>query len=307
MLLIRCLALVLFGLVGKEVAITFVMVDLGLFLIVKVLRRDFVYCLPMHGWTAVLISFFMRVGMKIIVDYTCISHFRHPYMLGGAFWIASLFSSLLSLPLAILYYESKIGANETSESARLAASVLLPSALFLFLIFFRSIKSSYWETFYSTLRGVDLTINSFMNSNDDYVRSTIFTTGKAHWGMIEENVRNWVEIGWGAWVEQKPKWFTQHFQVNVPIEFIPDLEERKAARARAQKGKGRVIAPNEDAWEAETVVGDEDDDAVDSDYNYTNDNSFYTNVERSSKNYRSHGSSSIFRSGLLRSRRGEGQ
>ena len=83
MLLIRCMSLVLLGLIGTGWVAAYISADLGLYLIIKTMRRDFWYWMPAGGNAEILISAMNRFVVKIIVDCTSIVHFRHPYEIGG--------------------------------------------------------------------------------------------------------------------------------------------------------------------------------------------------------------------------------
>ena len=87
MLVIRCLTIVLLGLLGKSWVLAFLGADLGLFLLVKLLRGDFWYWVAFGGKLEILASFLSRTMVKVIVDFTSIVQFRHPYEMGGAYWL----------------------------------------------------------------------------------------------------------------------------------------------------------------------------------------------------------------------------
>ena len=72
MLLIRCLVLVLIGLERKTWAVLYICSDLGLYLLIKILRDDFYYWLPLDGWTAVIVSLLSRIVIKVVTDFTSI-------------------------------------------------------------------------------------------------------------------------------------------------------------------------------------------------------------------------------------------
>jgi hypothetical protein len=78
MLLIKCTTIVLLGLLGQKWAFSYIGIDLGLFLTIKIVRDDFIYWLPLEGFLAIAMSFFVRVVVKIVADFTSIVHLRHP-------------------------------------------------------------------------------------------------------------------------------------------------------------------------------------------------------------------------------------
>ena len=82
MLLIRCTTIVLLGLMGGSWAFLYIGADLGLYMLVKILRGDFWYWLPLGGKLEIMTSFLFRVLIKIIVDFASMAHFRHPNEFG---------------------------------------------------------------------------------------------------------------------------------------------------------------------------------------------------------------------------------
>ena len=69
-ILVKSLSVVLIGMLGANWAIAYIAADVGLFMAIKVARRDFYYWFPLEGWTQVIISFFCRLVMKVVVDFT---------------------------------------------------------------------------------------------------------------------------------------------------------------------------------------------------------------------------------------------
>ena len=70
MLLVRAFVLVLLGLVSHIAAFLYIGADIGLFLFVKVVRDDFYYWIPLHGFWEILISILGRVVGKVVIDFT---------------------------------------------------------------------------------------------------------------------------------------------------------------------------------------------------------------------------------------------
>ena len=66
------LSVVLIGMLGAKWAIAYVAADLGLFLVIKIARKDLYYWIPLDGWTLVVCSFLLRVIIKVVVDFTSI-------------------------------------------------------------------------------------------------------------------------------------------------------------------------------------------------------------------------------------------
>ena len=64
--------------------------ELLLYLAWKIFRGDFLYWVRLEGVFGVILSFFVRVIVKVVVDFTGCLQFRHPYELGGAVFSVSM-------------------------------------------------------------------------------------------------------------------------------------------------------------------------------------------------------------------------
>ena len=69
---------------SKFVLLAYLLVDMVLFFALKLVRKDFMYWPPIDGKSGFVVSAMMRVGVKIIADFTGLVHLRHPYELGEA-------------------------------------------------------------------------------------------------------------------------------------------------------------------------------------------------------------------------------
>jgi hypothetical protein len=62
--------------VGKSAVALMLAGEMALFLLYKVATRDFFYWLKMKGFFRFVVSLFVRIFVKVIVDYTCLLQFR---------------------------------------------------------------------------------------------------------------------------------------------------------------------------------------------------------------------------------------
>ena len=83
MLVIRCTTIVLLALVGRKWVFAYIGADLGLYFLVKVLRDDFRYWLPVGGNAEIPNGIISRVVVKVIVDFTSLVQARHHQEMGG--------------------------------------------------------------------------------------------------------------------------------------------------------------------------------------------------------------------------------
>jgi hypothetical protein len=233
MLVIRCMSIVVLGLLGGKWVSLYVGADLGLYLLVKVLRGDFWYWVPVGGNAEILSSVVGRLLVKVVTDFTSIVQFRHPTENGGISWMFGFVLTMGSLPIAIILAERK---NVTEEELKLAwkvVGIFIPCTVVLFAVFFFTIEKKYWGTFYSLQRGKDLTVKSFRECSDAGKTRYTFLTSKHHWKAIEGEVKAWVEANWDRWEEEKPNWFDDAMRARVPVEYIPttgDARRRESVR-----------------------------------------------------------------------------
>jgi hypothetical protein len=248
MLLIRCMTIVVLGLVGGSWVALYIGGDLGLYLVVKMLRGDFWYWMPSGGKAEIVYSTLFRLINKIITDFTSLVQLRHPNEVGGLYWAFGFVLTMGSLPVAIIVAESVL----KDRAVNLAWSVVkffIPGSLVCFAIFFSNIERKYWHTFWSTQRSKDLSMAYFLEGKSDAVKFQVFTTSKHHWVSIEEKIRKWVEENWARWEEEKPEWFTDQKKATVPVEFIPTTGEarrresvrRASVDAEAEGGLGGIL------------------------------------------------------------------
>jgi hypothetical protein len=232
MLLIRCTTIVLLGSMGGSWAFLYIGADLGLFLLVKILRGDFWYWIPAGGNLEIVSSIILRVVVKIITDFTSIAHFRHPYEVGGAYWIFGLVLTMGSLPVSTFIASSYID-EKAIHIASMIMNYFIPITTLCFVVFFLNIEKKYLHTFWSIQRGKDKTIAYFLEGKSDAIMFSVFKRSKHHWVTIEGEIKKWVGLNWAKWEEEKQDWFTDVMKALVPVEFIPaDGDARRIESVR---------------------------------------------------------------------------
>jgi hypothetical protein len=174
--------------------------------------------------------------------------FRHPVDLGGVYWVFGFIVTMGSLPVAIFVADSDL--TETARSsAWTVVKYFIPVSLFCFNIFFFNIEKKYWNTFWSTQRGKDLSMAYFLEGKSDAIKSQVLGVSRHHWISIEDKVRKWISENWAKWEEEKPEWFTDQLKTTVPVEFIPTTGEarrresvrRASVDAEAEGGLGGTL------------------------------------------------------------------
>ena len=278
----KTLASALLATVSANYLWTHIGADMGLYLLFKVVRRDFYYWIPVRGILAIICAFISRIFVKIIVDFTGCVHFRHPYEIGGFYWTFNLVLSQLSAFGATILYiaatqvadgdsqsienrteaikHSSIMTNYTFSgdeanaftafgSSELWTIVGCISALWFisFTVFIFSIKSEYINTFFGTSPGAQTSRNYFLNNeNDENKRIFIFTVSEYQWKPIREDVKAWVLANWYRWEEEKPEWWTDAMKGSIPDDMLPapalKEEEKKGGGKRRRSSLGDIMA-----------------------------------------------------------------
>jgi hypothetical protein len=251
MLVIRCMTIVVLGLLGGKWVSLYVGADLCIYLLLKMLRGDFWYWAPVGGNAEIFVSTVLRVLIKVVTDFTSIVQFRHPNEVGGIYWMFGFVLTMGSLPVAILVAAEGDVEEEKLKLAWSVVGLVIPLNIFSFAVFFCSIKRKYLGTFYSMQRGKDLAVQRFRDSADEASKAdSVFTNSKHLWKSIEEEVRTWVEANWDRWEREEPKWFDDAMRARVPVEYIPgagDARRKESARrasvdAAAQGGLAGALS-----------------------------------------------------------------
>lgn len=84
--------------------VAFISVDVGLFFLYKLARRDFYYYLNIRGGVRDFISFLMRVCAKLLASFTLLIQLRHPQDCGGLPFLGSVLYSLVGSFAAVYLY-----------------------------------------------------------------------------------------------------------------------------------------------------------------------------------------------------------
>jgi len=117
LLLARSLSMSLLLLVKKIYFLMYMSGDMALYLLYKVAREDFHYWMPVDGVAGLLVSLLMRVGVKLVSDFTGLIHCRCPQEVGGLYWTVNMFLALLASFASAFVYHA-----DTGEELELAAA-----------------------------------------------------------------------------------------------------------------------------------------------------------------------------------------
>jgi hypothetical protein len=241
--LAKGLSVALLGLTSVSWLVYYLVGDVSLFLLYKVLRQDFVYFAPLPSGAAVPVSIVARVAVKVITDFTGCMHFRVPYEMGGAYFSFSMASSLISVPIiSYLYHEYAVveegGAEKFGADVLRGVSIAMLVAWVILFVFFvtRVIVPKYRRVFWSIQTGWQKAESAFLDNEEDEKRILIFTDSIVLWSGIKEDVKAWTISSWETWDREKPEWFTSKVVASVPDEFIPPRFLTKVGGVRERRG-----------------------------------------------------------------------
>jgi len=211
----------------NNLLLMFVGGEIGIYLLLKILRQDFYSWMRLSGVLAVVVSFATRIAVKIIVDFSGCIHFRHPYELGGLGYLLSVIWSQV-FPFVALHFVD--GENKAGLTVFLVVSLMV--WVVLNTIFFCTIDLSYLNTFFGTKTAPQYTCELFMTSKDDYQKfRAVFKNRIEYTKSIHREVEEWVAENLGEWRRERPEWFNIEM---IPDEFLPEdvLQAEGGAKRR---------------------------------------------------------------------------
>jgi hypothetical protein len=243
LLLLRSVSTALFALLGGEFVALYYGIDMGLFLLYKVARRDFYHWIPVEGTMCVVGSILTRVMAKILTDFTGVVQLRGSADLGGIAWTVNLLMALIaSLVATRVYYASASSDDWVMDEGAAWATVGGLSAGWAssFAAFLLLTKQEIRGTFYSFQTGYQYVQSKFLRAGDEN-KSKIFKYNKMQWMPIREDVKTWTMENWCRWEEEQPSWFTEKWVSKVDDDMIPPLFLRamNMAAEKARRGSSR--------------------------------------------------------------------
>jgi len=209
-LLGKCVSVcVFYNIGGLGVVGLFFAVDVGLFFLIKLLRGDLRYWIPIQNnllsWT---MSIFARLVAKVVVDFTGMMHLRLPLEVGGAYWLFNQISTQASIFVAVFFYRGK-GEGVDEFKLSLAPDELLNVALILSSIWLASFicllvfcNPKYRKTFYSPKKAKDF-IKDLLSSGKDEVRKAVFEHHREMYRCFDVNIVKWLDESWDRWHAEK--------------------------------------------------------------------------------------------------------
>jgi hypothetical protein len=249
------------ALVRKRYFVVYSACDMGLYLFLKVLRKDFAYWVPVDGFVGFSIAVIMRVVFKVVTDYTGILQFRAPADLGGMYWSADMILSNIVPFAAVAFYFANTEPDAVVFAEKIAWRIVgsLSGAWFLFfLLFFKLMNKKYRKTFFSIDTGNDWAVSFFLNGDTDARRVKPLRLNKIKWNKIRPEMKEFVLENWERWEKEQPKFFTDAFKKRVPDDMLPKVELRRqtvvGGGQRRRSSLGELMGVGASATSSATVT-----------------------------------------------------
>ena len=204
-------------------------VDMLVYLSYKVVRQDFRYWMNLPNASSLVISFIVRVVLKIVTDFTGFLHARHPYEMGGSYWLfnmmlthATVFGSIWLLEGALLGGDEDGGGGGNIATYYKIAQILsgVWACALVGLVAFS--EREFVETFYSSRTGKQYCKELFKSGNHETMFCEIFDSHKSYWKGFEVELKEFLKENWDMWHMNRPEWFTDATKAMVPLYMIAD-------------------------------------------------------------------------------------
>ena len=211
--------------------------EIIIFLLYKLIRGDLRYRLKLKGWKSWTLSLLMRIGVKIITDFTAMLHARHPLEMGGAYFLFNLVYTQCQLILMIYLQSTDAAAEAAKERGGLdradlvlqrddliiIASVILSLWVLAIVLLLRFSCKGYTKTLLSFQTGKQFNRARF-NTGDDEVMITIFKDHPSYYEDYQTEIVDWLEDRWQVWHTSQPTWLTKTVLDTVPAHLVPARE-----------------------------------------------------------------------------------
>jgi hypothetical protein len=240
----RALCFALLLAMGNGYALKFYLVDMGLFLAIKVARDDLLYWLPVEGtaWKIVM-SLLPRVLLKTVADFTGFMQSRHPFDVGGAGWTANMVVGLVSVFVIVYVYTAQKSENDiggggvSAEMIRATTGTLVISNVLAFCVFLATIAPGYGWTFFDTRTAKQTAKDKFLMGTDPQQKLGFVWETPEYTEAYRADAKMWVLENYEVWDATKPLWWTPDVIRRLPDDFVP-ADKLAALKRGGMAGKG---------------------------------------------------------------------
>jgi len=226
----KCLQLnVLAQVGGWYLVFTVASFELLVYFIYKAVRRDLRYWPPLPGKYSIFVSWLMRVVVKTVSDFTGFLHARHPYEMGGFYWLLNGVYVQMSLLGALKLKKEfgwKIHGNDgdefpafSDECYRDIAYVLLVCWIVSMASIILASEKEFRHTFYS-LRTAKQYSFALFNCESDSIKIRVLSDHRDFYSWYEDKIKEWFLENWDEWMAARPDWLTDEWIATVPFNLL---------------------------------------------------------------------------------------
>jgi len=241
---------------GKTLAVSVLGGEMVAFLVYKLVRGDFRYWVPLPRGASLVLSLIERVIVKVICDFTGFLHSRHPYEMGGFYWLMNMVFTQASVFGAIKLKEEFGGQVEGAgreqwravkeEDYTMIATVLLLTWLVALLGLMFGSEKEFMNTFYS-LRTAKQYNEALFRSGEDEIMIQALDDHPSYYAHFEDEIKEWLGRNWNDWHASRPGWLTEAVMNNIPLRLLPGekeigvLDEFEAGGGGGGEGEGEWV------------------------------------------------------------------
>jgi len=261
-LLSRCMTFTVIIEMGMNVFALFTLVELGIYLLYKIIRRNFRYHLNFtHNGFSLFMSLLIRIMVKIVSDFTGMVYFRHPYELGGIYWFLSNVYSFGALFLSLsLLRGDEVAKKSLSENFLFSDGWELTIALSLtamwvslFALMLLLCQKGYSKTFFSFKSARKYTKEIFDTGGDES-KLSVLHNHPSYYSHFFDEMKNYLDKNWERLFIDRPHYFNEYLINQIPDNLIPGgrsaLEESFDTNdlAKTKRIEGSLTSPNMSSW-----------------------------------------------------------
>jgi len=235
---------------GKILALSVLGGEMVVYLIYKVVRGDFRYWVPMSRWPSLALSLLERVAVKVICDFTGFLHARHPYEMGGFYWLMNMVWTKAGVLGGIKLKEEFGGGVEGEEVGErvVKEEYYLTIATVLLLLWFVALlglmfgsEEELRKTFYSMMTAEQYT-KALFDSGEDEIMAEIFDDHPSYYASFEDEIKEWLGEKWNDWHASRPGWLTEELIERIPVRLLPGGEDVNVLEEMDEEAKEKLTS-----------------------------------------------------------------
>ena len=234
---------------GKTLVVAVMGGEMVAYLIFKVVRGDFRYWVPVPQGTSLAGSLITRVVVKVTCDFTGFLHARHPYEMGGFYWLMNMVWTQASVFGAIKLkeefgrgMEEDVGEIERvvkDEDYLMIATVLLLLWFVALLGLMFGSEKELRRTFYSFMTGKQYN-EALFHSGEDEIMILVFADHPSYYAHFEDEIKEWLGKKWNDWHNTgRPRWLTEELIKKIPGRLLPGGEDKGVLEEIGEDGGER--------------------------------------------------------------------